>query len=111
MLSGKPPDCTTCPPNGYVLAIPENYEVLELITYYQTSFVNSMMGFNANSIIQIMELEGVQDKIKTLRKIILYLSVYLSKRSEEQDGKKYSTRLRGNRQSVVSGKQGYFRNK
>ena len=109
MFSGKKPDCVAC---GFVLVIRENFEVMELISYYQNSFVNSMSGFNADAIISIMELEGVQDKVKTLRKIILYLSVYLSKRDEEsQDGKTNRTRIHSHRQSVGSRQKSNRKNK
>jgi hypothetical protein len=97
MFSGKKPDCVRC---GFVLVLPANFEVMELITFYQNSFVNPMAGFNADSIISIIELEGVEDKVGTLRKILLYLSVYISKQSEETDGKTNRTRIRSNRQSV-----------
>jgi len=97
MFSGKKPDCIKC---GFVLILPENFEAMELITFYQNSFVNSMSGFNADAIISIMELEKVEDKVGTLRKILLYLSVYISKQSEDQDGKTNRTRIRSNRQSV-----------
>jgi hypothetical protein len=111
MLSGKLPDCVKCPPNGYVFVIPENYESMELITHYFPSFIEVMGGFNSSGAAKIIEIEGVTDKVKMLRKIQLYVSVYLNRRSGEQDGQSNSTRLRGNRQSVTSRKQGYLKDK
>jgi hypothetical protein len=82
MFSKKKPDCIAC---GYVKVIPENYEVMDLISRYMNYFVDGMGGLNTNGILNIIDLENVSEKIKTIYKIQYYIVSYMNKKYSDLD--------------------------
>ena len=86
MFSGNKPDCEKC---GWVPIIPENFEVMELLTRYTNVMIDGMGGVNVRSIDTILKWEGVEPSDIIIQKILMYLFVSLKTRSEEtKHGKK-----------------------
>jgi hypothetical protein len=90
MFSGKLPDCISC---GFVIVIPENYTVVELLDTYQSCFIDGMGGINPEGIDKVLEWENIEKDITLIQKILIYLIVSSKKRSEERDGTKNRARV------------------
>ena len=82
MFSGKPPDCVKC---GFVIVIPENYEIVEIIDRYQNCFVDGMGGLNPTGIDKVLEWEDVERSVVNVQKILIYIIVSMKKQREESD--------------------------
>jgi len=92
MFSGNKPDCVAC---GFVIVIPENYQVVEILDTYQSCFVDGMGGINPGGIDNVLEWEGVEKDPGFIQKILIYLIVSAKKRSEEAEhGKENRARIR-----------------
>jgi len=92
MFSGKKPDCYNCPPNGYVLALPENYDVLEVIDTYGHTLIDGEGSIRLSEISYALELCGKEASESNIRKIVIYLSTAVSIRHKElKDGQKNRT--------------------
>lgn len=69
-MSGKKPDCIKC---GWVPIHPNNIETMELLYGYSNTFFDGMGGININNILHTFRIEGVDDKRKELKKVLIYL--------------------------------------
>ena len=80
-MSGEKPDCKKC---GFVLVIPENYELMEIMNIYQNFFIDGMGGMSAVGISNVLDWENKQGNKALLQKIIMYISYILIRRSEDR---------------------------
>ena len=102
MFSGNKPDCEEC---GFVIALPENYDVLEVINKYGHCMVDGMGSINIQSIRSLLELNNVYITELNIYKIVIYLTTALSKRNEDiNDGPKDRARIQSQRQGIKSSK-------
>jgi len=94
MFSGNKPDCVAC---GFVIVIPENFEVVELLDTY----VNYMIlesGINTQGIDNVLEWTHTEKKEATIQKILVFLTVSMKKQREAiKDGETNRTGIHSNR--------------
>ena len=103
MLSGKKPDCIKC---GWVIVIPENFKVIEIIDTYQSCFMDGMGGINPAGIDSVLEWEGVEKEPTFIQKILIYLLVSAKKQSEEsKHGQENRTGIHSQGQGLEGGKK------
>lgn len=95
MLSKKKPDCVKC---GWVPVIPENFEVIELISKYANLMVDGMGAMSAQGIDKVLEWENLEYREDLIQKLIIYLTVSLKKRNEDiTHGSTTDARIRSKR--------------
>jgi len=102
MFSGNKPDCIAC---GFVIVIPENFVVVEILDTYHSCFMDGMGGINTIGIDTVLEWEGLEKDPGLIQKIIIYLLVSSKKQSEE------SKHGQENRTGISSKGQGFGGNK
>lgn len=79
------PDCIEC---GYIIPLPENIEVLEIIDQY-VNFLYGTYGVpNINSIDKVLCYEGVSDRRDILQKIIIYVQAANQERYKKTEAAK-----------------------
>ena len=79
MFSGNKPDCVKC---GFVIVIPENYEVVEIIDTYNSCFIDGMGGINPEGIDNVLEWTRTEKSETNIQKILIYTLVSKKKQSE-----------------------------
>ncbi len=80
MFSGKKPDCVKC---GYVIALPENYDVISVIDRYGHTLVDGNGAIKLLEIEYALQLCDIEPDEGTVYKIVIYLSIAISKQHEE----------------------------
>lgn len=77
------PDCVKC---GWKPVILENYEAMEIITNYSNVMIDGNGSICALGVDKVLDWNHINDpfgRITLIKKILLYLSVYLSSRFED----------------------------
>lgn len=82
--SGILPDCSKCPPNGFIIPIPENYEIVEFISMYSSSLVDGMGGINMNAIISLLDIAGIEVSEKNVVKVTSFILSGIQTRNEPE---------------------------
>jgi len=75
------PDCIAC---GYETVIPENIEVIEIVDEYVQFMFDGFGSPNLIAIREVLEIEGLSDRIDLLKKIMLYVLFGLIARNKNQ---------------------------
>jgi hypothetical protein len=96
MFSGKKPDCIAC---GYVIALPENYDVIEVIDRYGHTLIDGDGSIKLSEIDFALDMCYKETSESNIYKIVLYLSTAIAKRHKElKDGQKDTARVLDKRQ-------------
>ena len=81
-MGKKKPDCFKCSPDGFVIVIPENYEVLGILDNYINLMIDGNSSINAQGIHKVLEWERLENDILLRQKILMFITASLSKRNE-----------------------------
>jgi len=79
MFNKEPP----CGPCGYVLAIPENYDILDVIYNFIPAMMDGNNAIKLDGIRDALELSGMRYTNTNVNKIMVYIT-YMLKSSRER---------------------------
>lgn len=89
---GKPNCVKEC---GYTHVLIENADFFDFVMKYNTFFFDGMGGINLNNIDMCLEWDEIEDKQMYLKKIMVYIRIYLEERNKDQ--KKITTSKNGDK--------------
>ena len=111
MFSGKKPDCSKCPPNGYVIALPGNYDVLTVIDRYGHTLVDHDGSIKLQDIEYALSICDTVQSESNIYKVVVYLTTAINIRHKElKDGKENRARISSQRQGIKGRQESYFSN-
>ncbi len=109
MFSGNKPDCIKC---GYVIAMPENYEILDVLERYAHTMTDGDGSIKIESIEAILSKNKVETSESNIYKVVIYLSKALQKRQEDiRDGTQNRARVLSKGQRDSDSQTSHFVNK